>query len=347
MKNLLFLALLLGLSGCGDGNQDYTSGVSNTLTSTDVKNEPLILTSHNRLINSPKAFSAASVASSLGDWSVTNPTAVKASILYDGSKGAVTSSTLITPNASQVAKVLRGGAAGYALSFAVEQLLGAVDWVLDPANNTIKYPSPVEIATWKVAGTLFPDMTIEQACKAARSGYLRHTSTQCVYGSIGANGQENTSAYWGYEIVGSPSTEEKSIPLDVIAQKVIENAESDNLDAQFAILAAAQDILAEAEQDDEKAQPIVNDLELNSNNTCDPSTNINCKQECDPPAGVKFNKVTHFERHGRDPDPNAGSHGCMEKTGSPVHWHYDVNNQLPDGRCIIRGHIFGGCGVAQ
>lgn len=36
----------------------------------------------------------------------------------------------------------------------------------------------------------------------------------------------------------------------------------------------------------------------------------------------------------------------MAKTGSPIHWHYDVNNQLPDGRCIVKAHNFGGCGVA-
>lgn len=78
-------------------------------------------------------------------WSVSNPMAVGASILYDGLKGAVTSSVLITPNASQVAKVLGSGGAGYALSFAVEQLLGAVDWVLDPSNNQVKYWNTVQI----------------------------------------------------------------------------------------------------------------------------------------------------------------------------------------------------------
>jgi hypothetical protein len=84
-----------------------------------------------------------------------------------------------------------------------------------------------------------------------------------------------------------------------------------------------------------KAQPIVDDLEQNINN------------KCNPPAGVKFNKITHYDRHGRDPDPNVGSHGCMAKTGSPVHWHYSINHQLPDGRCVIQKHAFGGCGVAR
>ena len=74
--------------------------------------------------------------------------------------------------------------------------------------------------------------------------------------------------------------------------------------------------------------------------------NENCNQECNPPAGVKFNKVTHYDKHGRDQDPNAGSHGGMAKTGSPIHWNYSVNHQLPDGRCVIEKHAFDGCGVA-
>mgnify|MGYP000467544148 CR=1 FL=1 len=57
----------------------------------------------------------------------------------NGAKKIATGTAKITPTAAQVSKVLARGAAGYALSVAVEQLLGAVDWVLDPANNQIVY----------------------------------------------------------------------------------------------------------------------------------------------------------------------------------------------------------------
>lgn len=71
-------------------------------------------------------------------------------------------------------------------------------------------------------------------------------------------------------------------------------------------------------------------------NTCPP---------CNPPAGEKFNKVTHYESHSRDPDK--GSHGCEKLTGSPVHWHYSVNNQnAKTCQCFTQPHVFGGCGVA-
>jgi hypothetical protein len=80
-------------------------------------------------------------AATIQGWSLSNPLARGASALYDATKNAgdlVRNSTaLITPNASQIAKQLGKGVAGVALSVAVEQLLGAVDWVLDPENNQI------------------------------------------------------------------------------------------------------------------------------------------------------------------------------------------------------------------
>lgn len=66
---------------------------------------------------------------------------------------------------------------------------------------------------------------------------------------------------------------------------------------------------------------------------------------CNPPAGEKFNIDIHYEAHtGRG--LKDGTHGCLEKTGSPVHWHYDVYDQNPNNcDCIPRRHKFGGCGM--
>ncbi len=66
---------------------------------------------------------------------------------------------------------------------------------------------------------------------------------------------------------------------------------------------------------------------------------------CNPPAGIKFNKVTHWTSH--SPDPNKGTHGCQQKTKSPIHWHYSVNHQNPlTCQCNLQQHAFGGCGQA-
>ncbi|WP_336020901.1 hypothetical protein [Acinetobacter bereziniae] len=67
---------------------------------------------------------------------------------------------------------------------------------------------------------------------------------------------------------GTQTEVEKNLSLITAAQQVIENAESDNLDAQFAVLAAATNILSEAEQDDAKAKPFEDELERNADDKC-------------------------------------------------------------------------------
>lgn len=114
-------------------------------------------------------------AATINGWAVSNPMAVGASILYDGSKGAVKSALLITPNASQVANVLKSGGAGYALTFAVNQLLDGIDWVMDPANNQIRYKVPVGKCPYAVYGIEDRPVcgtTRESACKAYANGRI-------------------------------------------------------------------------------------------------------------------------------------------------------------------------------
>lgn len=208
---------------------------------------------------------------------------------------------LISPNASQVAKVLRGGIAGIALSYAVKQLLGAVDWVLDPANNQIKYKDkPTVVCTDKLSCIppssqyyftirfAFARETISFFGKTPEEihqsvfGYWRTVNTIYRWTTIGSckvSGEcEYYNVLYGSERVSTiqyfrvknpaydPNTQnqEKTLSLITVAQQVIENAENDNLDAQFAVLAAATNILSEAEQDDAKAKPIEDELENNS-----------------------------------------------------------------------------------
>ncbi|RZK47848.1 MAG: hypothetical protein EOO99_12115 [Pedobacter sp.] len=261
-------------------------------------------------------------AATIGAWTVSNPMAVGASMLYDGSKGTVTSSVLITPNASQVAKVLRGGLAGYALTFAVEQLLGAVDWVLDPANNQIVYhsevtpkdPQKTDKYLWSYNGSgVFSNFTINyklsavDICSAvlkSSSGlspwyydkvsvkYVSASQISCFVSSSTTtfNGSASVFRLANPDYDPNAKPEEKTLPLETVAQKVIENAESDNLDAQFAVLAAANNILSEAEQDQAKAKPIEDELE---NNAKCPSGIVNngscwvCSRESHAPIRVR------------------------------------------------------------
>lgn len=222
-------------------------------------------------------------ATTINGWFLSNPTAVGASILYDGTKGSLTSSILISPNATQVAKVLRGGIAGIALSFAVEQLLGAVDWVLDPANNEIRYKEKANDPTFNyvylvpVNGVLRRIQGANAVCKAYTSGIVASgewVSIKKIYTDVNSTGYSITcrgiaiksnGMEYGYQsIFYRLELPEKTLSLITAAQQVIENAESDNLDAQFAVLAAATNILSEAEQDDAEAKPIADELENNT-----------------------------------------------------------------------------------
>ena len=237
------------------------------------------------LIYTPMFANAANV----GGWNLSNAVAQGASTVYDATKNVVingkdfvkNSWVKITPNATQVAKVLARGGAGYALSVAVEQLLGAVDWVLDPANNRIKYYGkgicskdncPVLVGNAQIGWF----SSRSAACSAAAASYNQGvTSTSYTYDSNFTRCQLTIDGKpWGsVNLTYKPNTatedtrEEKYLPLPVVAQKVISNAESDTdkrAAAQVATTAAAADIVAEAETDNTKARPIATQAEANA-----------------------------------------------------------------------------------
>lgn len=221
----------------------------------------------------------------VGGWDLKNPVAQGASTVYDATKNVLIngkkyikeSSVKITPSASQVAKVLARGAAGYALSVAVEQLLGAVDWVLDPANNRIVYT--------KQYGGTDPAM-YQDRCISDIKAYLAKYNIRLVYQTAPSQMKVEqrsdgmaclTYLYYGdstytriatYPISGDDGGQ-KSIPLETVASQVISNAESSSdqqikAGAQAATTAAAADIVAEAENDNTKARPIASQAEANA-----------------------------------------------------------------------------------
>ena len=207
-------------------------------------------------------------AGNIGGWSLGSPVASGASAIVNGTKEIILNgaskiakgTAKITPNAAQVAKVLRGGVAGYALSVAVEQLLGSVDWVLDPANNRITYvdpnvKSPADIyckeqAAIKFgAGSEWAKKAVYQA-DGPYAGYCVLSDNRSF--ALFIAGTQDTTI---------PEEEQKTLPLDVVAQQVISNAAGGDASAQQAITAAAQDVINEAENDSAKAAPIINQLE--------------------------------------------------------------------------------------
>lgn len=227
-------------------------------------------------------------AATVGGWSLSNAVAQGASTVYDATKNVVingkdfvkNSWVKITPNATQVAKVLARGGAGYALSVAVEQLLGSVDWVLDPANNQIKYTVPADPTKqnspylYVVSGNN-KYLTPYEACKAYVLANPRPNASNpprfTVSGStcLQYNPNTNSDIAWPINRVVNPDfveeeTEEKTLPLEVVAQKVISNANAGDTAAQAATTAAAADIVQEAETDKTKARPIASQAEANA-----------------------------------------------------------------------------------
>lgn len=247
-------------------------------------------------------------AANVGGWNLSNAVAQGASTVYDASKNVVingkdfvkNSWVKITPTASQVSKVLARGAAGYALSVAVEQLLGAVDWVLDPANNQIKYTDPnaapncaspqdcpqylnlyyngnhLNLGYFSSAAAAAITIYETNGWASASFHSIRRDNGKEVIvalnvkdkytGHVYAPGQIEQVVYRVANPAYDPNAEQdqKTLPLDVVSQKVISNAENGDTNAQVATSAAASDVVAEAEKDEAKARPIANQAEANA-----------------------------------------------------------------------------------
>lgn len=248
-------------------------------------------------------FFTTTANAAVGGWTMSNPIASGASTVYTGTKQLVINgadyikkgTAKITPPASGVAKVLGRGVAGYALSVAVEQLLGAVDWVLDPANNQIVYkdlspasPIPPNVQYYYYyhdsnIGKFVYSGSLSSAASSLCAMHATRLDKKCDSVTTGpdktGNSQGSIPVYpvlsgsqYNYTVTRSlnpaydPTVEnedKKTLPLDVVAQKVISNAESGDTNAQVATGAAAADIVSEAEADQTgvKARPIVQQLE--------------------------------------------------------------------------------------
>lgn len=268
MKKLLFLAVLLGLTGCGETDQNGTS--QSTLQSSPAS------------FNYYKAVSASTMSApvaSFGQWVVNGYTSEGASTVLNANRiigGVATESkALITPNVSQVSKILRAGLGGAALTFAVNELLDGIDWVMDPANNQIRYKLPIPDKKTGYSTDSIVYETLQQAAetrckKLVISGIVKEITQEttntwfikCTY-------KDGTGGY-GFRVVyvKPTQTEDKTLPLDVVSQKIIDNAQSGNTDAQAVTFAAAQAIVSEAENDATKAKEIEDEFERNADPKC-------------------------------------------------------------------------------
>lgn len=242
-------------------------------------------------------------AGTIGGWTYSNPISKGASAVISATKNVVingkdfikSGSATITPTAAQVAKTFGKTAGALALSVAIEQILGTVDWVLDPENNQITYIDnsagtvckttkdcayykKLYIASYSDKAPLdqYPisytfSFTSAQCFTAISLIYApeyatkaKFDGTRCIsdspYGSFKANIYYIDNPDYS-PTATQPTNNKKSYPLSNISQRVIDNAKTGEPKAQAAILQTATDILAEAETDSTKARPITNQLE--------------------------------------------------------------------------------------
>ncbi|WP_373350933.1 hypothetical protein [Acinetobacter bereziniae] len=259
MKKLLFLAVLLSLTGCGETDQNGTS-------QTSLQSSP---SSFNYYKAATVSTMSAPVAS-FGQWVVNGFASEGASTVVNATRTiggvAAESKALITPNVSQISKILRAGLGGAALTFAVNELLDGIDWVMDPANNRVIYREPTTYPSG-IYSTLFSSGKEPiEVCKFAASQLGKTYKSFQVIG-VDFYCQWTDSQHWVGNFQPTPP-EEKTLPLDTVSQEIINNAESGNTDAQAVTLAAAQAIVSEAENDAIKAKEIEDEFERNSDEKC-------------------------------------------------------------------------------
>lgn len=233
-------------------------------------------------------FNSFAHAANIGGWTIGALIADGASSIVNGTKTVVinganvvkTSTARITPSVASVSKLLARGAAGYALSVAVEQLLGAVDWVLDPENNQIVYKvpptdpnSPENQYYWEsVYSPLTKSSTMQEAAQKMVKETCRvnnYKDCSAPYDFTKVNDNRYSFKYDTYYTSGGSKTvrtqyatrianpaydpdaeeEERTLGLDVVSQQVIDNAENSSdsdikAGAQVATVGAAEDMLA-------------------------------------------------------------------------------------------------------
>lgn len=170
-------------------------------------------------------------AASAGGWSFSafDVATSVVTAMKNGGTAAVTVAK--SPISAKIAKGIVGGViAGAAIPLAISQLTGialdAVQWVLDPANNAIKY---------KVEAT--SDANINSLCIAAIAKkypsvsytnykYISTSNGVATYNCYGTD--SNTGATTAFATLKvDTATTYKSIPISTVADKIYDNAKTD------------------------------------------------------------------------------------------------------------------------
>lgn len=160
-----------------------------------------------------------------------------------------TSTIKVAPTANKVGKTLMKRTPMTAIGYAVTALLGrAVDWVLDPANNAVKYKDPNagagQLGEYYYQNAYYPGnasrknySTWQAACNSPEaianlgkdSYVVRSDGIVCIIYSSGNSREMNVSINKiknpDYD-PAAPTDDYKYLPIDTVAAQVISNADA-------------------------------------------------------------------------------------------------------------------------
>jgi hypothetical protein len=212
-------------------------------------------------------------------------------VMVNGAKKTMTGVANVTPTASQVGKFMGKNFGAAAVIGAMDLLLDGVDYVLDPANNSVtykpnitEYDHPSNQYYYQIAygspSTRYS--SIEQLCTEAfkRGGWnqgkpgngyscaLQGNNVNAITPSGGSMGQ------MGYRVANpaydptNTDNQPKTVPLANIGQQVIDQAQEEVRTGNPAVpiatpvtQAAAAAVVGEAATDETQARPITAELD--------------------------------------------------------------------------------------
>ncbi|HFX6391284.1 TPA: virulence factor TspB C-terminal domain-related protein [Acinetobacter baumannii] len=225
-------------------------------------------------------------------WSVTKRLVQGATTFYDGAKNVVlngknyaaTGTAAITPTASQVSKMIVRTGAVVAVDLAIKALIGAVDYVMDPANNQVTYREVkdgqaiyyinVSSPGWDAN---FKFTSVVAACNAYVSIYnssvsaayltlVSTTQTSCIVDQYRKSDDALIAKDYSItvSVISGVPTEEKHLPYDAVASQVISDAVANKAEGKAYVSSVADTALEEDEQKQlVPAQDVINQLEYN------------------------------------------------------------------------------------
>ncbi|WP_228258938.1 virulence factor TspB C-terminal domain-related protein [Acinetobacter pittii] len=245
-------------------------------------------------------------------WSVSKRLVQGATTFYDGTKNIVLNgknyaakgTAAITPAASQVSKMIVRTGAVLAVDLAIKTLIGAVDYVMDPANNRVKYyveptstsPKPTDQYIWRytdsVNGTHDYSYSLSASSMCSIVLSLWSGKTPWKYDRVSLSSSSTTSiicylsssttTYDGnsgvarvnnpaYDPNAQPNREEKYLPYDAVAAQIIGDATADKAEGKAYVSSVADTALEDEQRQivpaNEITQQLNNSQAIPTNNT--------------------------------------------------------------------------------